>query len=254
MIPKIIHFCWYGGGAYSETIQKCIQSWETHLSGYEIRRWDESNTPFDSMPFLKILYRQKRWAFIADYMRLYALFKQGGIYFDTDVEVIKSFDGLLGEKAFIGFQTEIGVSKFPFNTAVIGCEPKNSFIELCLQETEKLQRMKYHPMAAPVVSTEVLMKKYGVDTYQNQRLADVMVLTKDYFYPFSWMEPFHESCLTPNTLAIHWWEDSWGNKKKNMAYYWRSFSRKVARTPLIWQSRLAYLFGNKKAFFQYNRD
>src|SRR5690606_6234145 len=122
---------------------------------------------------------------LADYMRLYALFKQGGIYFDTDVEVIKNFDGLLEEKAFIGFQTEIGVSKFPFNTAVIGCEPENSFIELCLQETEKLQRMKYHPMAAPVVSTEVLMKKYGVDTYKSQRLTDVMVLTKDYFYPFS---------------------------------------------------------------------
>src|SRR5690606_24035218 len=143
----------------------------------------------------------------------------------TDVAVIKIVDGLLGEKRFIVLQPVVGVSKFRFNPAGMGCEQKDSFFELCQQETEKLQRMEYHPMAAPVVSTEVLMKKYGVDTYQNQRLADVMVLTKDYFYPFSWMEPFHENCLTPNTLAIHWWEDSWGNKKKNMAYYWRSFSR-----------------------------
>lgn len=251
MIPRIIHFCWYGGGAYSETIQKCIKSWETLLPDYEIIRWDESNTPFDSMPFLKVLYKQKRWAFIADYMRLYAIFKHGGIYFDTDVEVIRTFDGLLGEKAFIGFQTEIGVSKFPFNTAVIGCEKGNGFIELCLQETEKLQRMKYHPMAAPVVSTEVLMNKYGVDTYKTQRLKDVLLLEKDYFYPFSWTETFDESCITPNTLAIHWWEDSWGNKKKNIAYYWRSLSRKIERTPLILASRLAYAFGNRKSFFLY---
>src|SRR5690606_41278620 len=105
--------------------------------------------PFDSQPLCEDFNQTKRRAFIAAYVRLYAIFRHGGIYFGTDVEVINTFDGLLDEKAFIGFQTEIGVSKFPFNTAVIGCEKGNSFVELCLQETEKLQRMKYHPMAAP---------------------------------------------------------------------------------------------------------
>lgn len=251
MIPKIIHFCWYGGGAYSETIKKCIRSWETLLPDYEIRRWDESNTPFESMPFLKILYKQKRWAFIADYVRLYAIFKHGGIYLDTDVEVIKPFDSLLHEEAFIAFQTEIGASKFPFNTAVIGCQKGNSFVEQCLKETEKLQRMKYHPMAAPNVSSAVLLGDYHVDTYKTQRLKDVLVLTKDYFYPFSWLETYHESFLTANTLAIHWWEDSWGNKKKNLSYYWTSLSRKLQRTPLILNSRLAYLLKGEKDFYLY---
>lgn len=253
MIPKIIHFCWYGGGAYSETIKKCIKSWETLLPDYEIRRWDETNTPFDQMPFLKVLFKQKRWAFIADYVRLYAIFKYGGIYFDTDVEAIKTFDSLLSEKAFIAFQTEIGASKFPFNTAVVGCEKGNLFVEDCLKETEKLQRMNYHPMAAPNVSSAVLLEKYGVKTYATQRLDEVLVLTKDYFYPFSWMETYHESCLTDNTLAIHWWEDSWGNKKKNLAYYWTSISRKIQRTPLIISSRIAYAMQSEEDFYLYSK-
>ncbi len=253
MIPKIIHFCWYGGAGYSETIRKCINSWEANLPGYEIRRWDESNTPFDEMPFLKILYKQKRWAFIADYMRLYAIFKHGGIYLDTDVEVIKTFDHLLGAKSFIAFQTEIGVSKFPFNTAVIGCEKGNAFVEDCLRETEKLQRMKYHPMAAPNVSSDILLGKYGVSTYETQQLEDVLVLTKDYFYPFSWMESYHESCLTENTIAIHWWEDSWGARKRNLAHYWTSISRKIQRTPLILKSRIAYMFKKEGDFYLYKK-
>lgn len=253
MIPKIIHFCWYGGGAYSDTINKCIKSWETLLPDYKIVRWDESNTPFDKMPFLDVLYKQKRWAFISDYMRLYALFKHGGIYFDTDIEVIKSFDPLLKEPSFIGFQTEIEASKYPFNTAVMGCEKGNSFVELCLQETEKLQRMNYHAMAAPTISSKLLLQNYSVKEYKTQLLDGVTVLTKDYFYPFSWVEKFTPECITDNTFAIHWWEDSWGNRKKNMKYYWVSFSRKVQRTPNIIVSRLQYIFQKPNDFYLYKK-
>lgn len=253
MIPKKIHFCWYGGGKYTETIKKCIHSWEEYLPDYEIIRWDEKNTPFEKMPFLRILYKQKRWAFISDYMRLYALYKEGGIYFDTDIQVIKNFDGLLGEKAFIAFQTNFGESKYPFNTAVIGGEKGNSFIEECLKSTEKLQRMHYHAMAAPTISSKLLIEKYGIKTYTFQRLCDVTVLTKEYFYPFAWFEKFTPNCITSNTLAIHWWEDSWGNKKKNLKYYWISFSRKLQRTPDILLSRVQYLFKNSKDFYLYNK-
>lgn len=251
MIPKIIHFCWYGGGEYSDVIKKCIASWEALLPSYEIVRWDETNTPFDKMPFLMVLYKQKRWAFISDYMRLYALYKYGGIYFDTDVEVTKSFDMLLKEKAFIGFQIEPGTAKYAFNTAVIGSEKGNGFVEYCLQETEKLQRMHYHAMAAPSISSKILTEKYGVNKHMVYNFESVTVLTKDYFYPFSWLEKFSPSCITENTLAIHWWEDSWGKRKKNWSYYWRSFLRKVERTPNIIVSRVQYLFQKKKRFFLY---
>ncbi|MFD2037031.1 glycosyltransferase family 32 protein [Belliella marina] len=253
MIPKIIHFCWYGKGEYSETIKKCINSWETLLPEYEIRKWDESNTPFDRMPFLEILYKQKRWAFIADYVRLYAIFKYGGVYLDTDVEVIKPFGSLMDESAFIAFQTEIGLSKYPFNTAVIGCEKGNAFVEACLKETEKLQRMKYHPMAAPNVSSSVLLGKYKINTYKTQRAEHVLVLTKDYFYPFSWTEEYTDDCLTYNTVTIHWWEDSWGNREKDFAYYWRSITRKIERTPLIIKSHVAYWLKKEEDFFHFEK-
>lgn len=253
MIPKKIHFCWYGGGEYTETIKKCIRSWEKYLPDYEIIRWDEKNTPFDKMPFLRILYKQKRWAFISDYMRLYALYKQGGVYFDTDIEVIKSFDFLLEEKAFIAFQTNFGESKYPFNTAVIGGEKGSSFIECCLKETEKLQRMNYHAMAAPTISTKILLKKYGVKNYACQKLSDVTVLTREYFYPFAWFEKFTPACIQPTTIAIHWWEDSWGNKQKNAKYYWISFSRKVQRTHDIIRSRVLFLFKKSSDYYLYKK-
>lgn len=253
MIPKIIHFCWYGGGKYNETITKCIKSWKEILPDYKIVCWDESNTPFEKMPFLQILYKQKRWAFISDYMRLYAIFKHGGIYFDTDIEVIRSFDSLLNEESFIAFQTELGISKYPFNTAVIACKKGNSFVETCLQETEKLLRMHYHTMAAPKVSSKLLEAKYGVNEYKFQKLDTVTVLTKDYFYPFSWMETFSPDCITENTFAIHWWEVSWGIKKKNLKYFWISFSRKMQRTPGIIISRFQYIFQKRNNFYLYNK-
>ncbi|NGM72629.1 glycosyltransferase [Sphingobacterium sp. SGL-16] len=252
MIPKLLHFCWYGKGEYNDTIRKCIRSWEEKMPDYKIVKWDESNTPFAQMPFLQVLYRQKRWAFISDYMRLYALYKQGGIYFDTDVEVIKSFDDLLSEPSFIAFQVELGTDKYPFNTAVIGGEKGNAFIEKCLRESEKLLRMYYHAMAAPKISSRVLLENYGVSRYEKQKFEDVTVLTRDYFYPFSWREEYSEDCLTNNSLAIHWWEDSWGNKKKNLKYYWTSFSRKAERTPGIIASRLKWVF-QKTEFFLYKK-
>lgn len=253
MIPKKIHFCWYGGGPYSATIEKCIASWKKYLPDYEIVRWDESNTPFEKMPFLRILYKQKRWAFISDYMRLYALYKEGGIYFDTDIEVIRSFDDLLEEKSFIAFQTNFQESKYPFNTAVIGSEQGGAFIERCLMETEKLQRMQYHAMAAPTISSAILINDYGIKNYACQKFSDVTVLTKEFFYPFAWFEQYSPSCIQPNTYAIHWWEDSWGNKKKNLKYFWTSFARKVQRTPNILTSRIQYWFMDTKEFFLYKK-
>lgn len=252
MIPKRIHFCWFGAAEYSETIKKCLHSWEQRLPDYQIVRWDETNTPFDQLPFLKVLYQQKRWAFIADYIRLYAVFKYGGIYLDTDVEVIRRFDDLLQHNAFIGFQTDMQSSKFPINSAVLGGEKGNRFVERCLQETERLQRTKYHPMGGPIVSSNVLLNEYGITEYKDQQLADVTVLTRDYFYPFSWLESYSDSCITPHTYAIHWWEDSWSNKKKNLPYFWRSFMRKLQRTPLIFQSRTQYVF-NKRDFYLYQK-
>ena len=130
MIPKIIHFCWYGKGEYNETIKKCIASWEEKLPDYTIKRWDETNTPFDKLPFLRLLYKQKKWSFITDYIRLYAIYKEGGVYMDTDIEILKRFDELHKEEAFTGFQTDMISSPFPVAAGFIGAKKGNTFVKI----------------------------------------------------------------------------------------------------------------------------
>lgn len=238
MIPKIIHFCWYGKGEYNDTIKKCIESWKVNLPDYAIKRWDESNTPFDKLPFLKLLYKQKKWAFIADYMRLYALYKEGGVYLDTDVEVIKHFDYLLQETNFIGFQSNL-TSKQPFNNAVLGAVPNSSFIYDCIMEAEKKQRLTFNAMAGPNIISKVVLG-YGVSNEGMQVCNNVTIVPTTYFYPFSWNETFSEECIKKETLCIHWWEDSWKSKKKGLQYYIDSIKRKAQKLPLFLVDLIKY--------------
>ena len=106
MIPKIIHYCWFGGKPFPSAVQKCIDSWKKYLPDYEIREWNETNYDLDKCKFAKEAYDQKKWAFVTDFVRLDVVYQYGGIYFDTDVEVIKSFDDLLNNKAFLGFDDD----------------------------------------------------------------------------------------------------------------------------------------------------
>lgn len=247
MIPKKIHFCWYGNGEYNDTIKKCIASWKEHLPDYEVKKWDETNTPFNKFPFLKLLHKQKKWSFITDYIRLYSIYTEGGIYLDTDIEMIKDFGNLINENAFVGFQANLEDSKQPLNSAVIGAIKNNLFILDCIKETEKKQRLQFNAMGGPPIVSKVL-KNYGLSTYETQHLNGVKLLTTDYFYPFSWEETYTPECITENTVCIHWWEDSWTTKKKGFAYYINSVKRKLEKAPLISKNNLSYIF-NKKNFY-----
>lgn len=249
MIPKKIHYCWYGKGKMNKTIQKCIKSWKEVMPEYEFKIWDETNTPFDKFPFLKILYKQKKWSFITDYIRLYSIYTEGGIYLDTDIEVLKKFDSLLTEQAFLGFQTKLNESIYPLNSAVIGSVVGNKFILDCLKETENKQRLYYNAMGGPSIVTKIILKNYGLNTYKDQVINGVRILPTPFFYPFSWTEEFTTSCIKPETFAIHWWEDSWRNPKKGMEYFLDSLKRKIQKTPSIIINRFRYYILNKKDFY-----
>ncbi len=106
MIPKIIHYCWFGRGQKSEKIKACIASWKKYLPDYEIVEWNEDNFDLSSNLYVKQAYDSKKWAFVSDYVRLYALYHFGGIYMDTDVEVLKSLDEFLDAPSFTGFKTK----------------------------------------------------------------------------------------------------------------------------------------------------
>jgi len=250
MIPKKIHFCWYGGGEYNDVIKKCIQSWSHKLPDYEIKRWDESNTPFHKLPFLRMLYKQKKWSFISDYMRLYSVYTEGGIYLDTDIEILKNFEELLSEDSFVGFQTNLE-NKYPLNSAVIGAVKNSTFILNCIKATERKQRLYFNAMGGPPIVTSVLYN-YGLKSYKKQHLNRVLLLPTEYFYPFAWFEKYSSDCITENTICIHWWEDSWTNKKKDLTYFIHSIKRKIEKAPLIFINRIKFTF-NKEKFYHIDK-
>lgn len=95
MIPKVIHYCWFGGKEFSPFVKKCMHTWRKKMPDYELRLWDAHSFDFDSVPFVREAYQAQKWAFVADYVRLYALYTEGGIYMDTDVKVMKSFTPFL---------------------------------------------------------------------------------------------------------------------------------------------------------------
>lgn len=104
-IPKIIHYCWFGGKPMPENVKRLVESWQKVLPEYEFKCWNESNFPFEKYQFAQEALKNKKWAFIADVARLHALYYEGGIYFDTDIEVLKSFDGFLEEDGFTSYES-----------------------------------------------------------------------------------------------------------------------------------------------------
>ena len=125
MIPKIIHFCWISENAsYPDIVVDCINSWKKILPDYEIKEWNQNNFDMNICSFVKEAYENKKYAFVSDYMRLYVLNKYGGIYLDTDVKVLKSFNTLLNNKAFIGFE-----SKKVLATCLLATEKNNPIFE-----------------------------------------------------------------------------------------------------------------------------
>ena len=128
MIPKIVHYCWLSGDPYPEKIQYCINSWKKVIPDYEFVLWDTNKFPMDTCPWVKEAFEAKRYAFAADYIRLYALNQYGGIYLDSDVEVIKKFDNLLHLPYFVGnesFENRIECAAF-------GAEKGTLWVKDCL--------------------------------------------------------------------------------------------------------------------------
>lgn len=106
MIPKVIHYCWFGGNPLPDSAKKCISSWRKYLPDFEIKVWNERNFDVKSIPYTREAYRLKKFAFVSDYARMWILYNYGGIYFDTDVEVIKPFNDIILRGNFMGFEAQ----------------------------------------------------------------------------------------------------------------------------------------------------
>ena len=143
MIPKIIHYCWLSGERMPDDIQKCIDSWEKYMPEYELRLWDANSFDYDSIPFTKETLAAKKWAFVSDFIRLYALYNEGGVYLDTDVQAFGPIDSLLNNRLFTGLEMRDKEHKEIFiEGAIIGAEKGHPFISRALEIFTKRSFLK----------------------------------------------------------------------------------------------------------------
>lgn len=203
MIPKIIHYCWFGREEKSKLAKKCIESWKKYCPDYEIIEWNEDNFDIDTNPYTKMCYEGKKYAFLADYLRLVVLEKHGGLYFDTDVEVVKPFDDLLSYRAFFGFETNEYV-----NTGEgFGAEAHHPIVQQMLQEYEKFLDGQHGVKGCPLLNTEALLRFGLKQNGQRQEIASAVIFPSDYFNPYD--DPTGVLTKTENTYSIHWYGKSW---------------------------------------------
>lgn len=180
MIPKKIHYVWVGGKKKPKDIERCIKSWKKNLSDYEIIEWNEKNFDINSHLFTKSAYKAKKWAYVSDYIRMYALYNEGGIYLDTDNLVLESLDKFLDNKAFVGFEN----ANYPY-TAACGCEKKHPFIKKVLdyyngREFEFDANNQMKNVNTKIVS-DILIKDYNCKTGNiEQELKDGIHVYPDY--------------------------------------------------------------------------
>lgn len=210
MIPKIIHYCWFGSKEIPAELQHYIDGWKKYFPDYTYKLWNESNIP-EEADFLRLPVKYGKWALVSDYIRFYALYHEGGIYFDTDIEVIKPFDRLLQEQCFIGFQHK-WVGKNMLNGAVVGAEKHNSYIGACLQLMTRSFYYKLKPLIGPTIVSEIALRQ-GVKKYEEQYVGTTLILPMEAFYPYEWDEEFYPECVKENTYTIHHWQYSWKRKK-----------------------------------------
>ena len=211
-IPQKIHYCWFGRGEKPELAQKCIASWKKILPDYELIEWNEDNFDINMNRYVKEAYENKKYAFVTDYVRLYVLYNYGGIYMDTDVEVLKPLDVFLIHKAFSGFENNNSIP-----TGIMASEAKNKWIKILLEEYNDISFVKedgsFDTTTNVIRISNKTKENYNLilnDTYQD--LGDVVLYPHDYFCPKDWETG--EIFLTENSHTIHHFSGSWHTKKE----------------------------------------
>lgn len=206
MIPKIIHYCWFGGNPLPTAAKKCMESWKKYCPDYEIIAWNETNYPIAEAPlYVRQAYEAKKWAFVTDVVRLYALYHFGGVYMDTDVEVVRPIDRFLQHAAFSGFEDEVNIP-----TGIMASEKGHSLMKELLDDyDERPFLIDGEPdMTTNVITITALLKPKGfVPNNQYQEVAGLALYPYDYFCP----RDIHtmEIKATENTYTIHHFAGSW---------------------------------------------
>lgn len=211
LIPKTIHYCWFGGKPKPESVQKCIDSWKKYCPDFEIKEWNETNYDVHKHPYMEKAYQEKKLAFVPDYARLDIMYNHGGIYLDTDVEVIKDLTPLCELKAFKGFETSQAVN----DGQGFGCMPGLPIFKEMIacydgEEPYELIDGKLQNIESPRLCTKVLLRHGLKLDGSRQKVADVDIFPAEYFCPKSFTTG--KIKITKNTYSIHHFDASWKDK------------------------------------------
>ena len=218
MIEKKIHYVWFGN-AKPEKVLKCIESWKKNLPDYEIIEWNETNFDVEeelkNNKFFRECYKRQLWAFVADYVRVKILYNYGGIYLDTDMEIIKDISPLIENekmKFFIGYEDEKHIS-----VGIFGTDKHNEILKNMIEfyEGEIWEKPLW---TIPKIFTYIFEKKYGLTDKRENILkeGEITIFPKEYFYPYGFREKYSPDCIKENTYGIHWWNDSWSSLKARL--------------------------------------
>lgn len=224
-IPKVIHYCWFGGKEKPEIVKKCIESWKRNLKDYEIIEWNEQNFDVDENLYVKEAYMFGKYAFVSDYVRVYALYNIGGVYLDTDVEVFLSFDDLLHHDSFWGFEQENYIA-----TSTIGATPGNKLIKQFLDSYSDKQFLKddgsFDDLTNVAVITKMLIELGLKRDGKYQEMENIGT-----FYPQAYFSPYDyincRSFKNEATYTMHYFYKSWLPPKARIKGQFKKLAAKV---------------------------
>lgn len=227
-INRVIHYCWFGGKPLPSLAIKCIESWKKYLPDYEIKRWDESNFDVNIVPYTSQAYKEKKYAFVSDYARFWILYHYGGLYFDTDVEILKPIDELIKNGPFMGCENSYRKGQQPYSLGVapglgIGTYSGHPFYReiLALYESTvfKMQDGGLNLETVVQYTTDLMCQKGLKNTPDIQCIDGIYVYPKEYLCPQNYKTGKIE--ITENTYTIHYYAASWvgwQQKVKQNAY------------------------------------
>ena len=211
MIPTKIQYCWFGRGEKPKLAQKCIASWKKYCPNYEIIEWNEDNFDFSAYPYAAYFLKEKKYAYLSDFVRLVVVYEHGGLYFDTDVELIRSPDSLLENHAYFGFET----NEFVNTGHGFGSEAYHPAMEALLQPYLKMlpdEDGNIRPIGCPTLNTQSLLMHGLKQNGARQQVLGAEIYPTDYFNPYD--DPTGRLNITTNTYSIHWYSKSALSKKQ----------------------------------------
>ena len=213
MIPKIIHYCWFGRNPLPASAKKCIASWRKFLPDYEIKEWNEDNFDVNSIPYTQQAYEAKKYAFVSDYARFWILYHEGGLYFDTDVEVVANMDEIIARGAFMGIEQGASLDGKPMVAPGLGLgvEANHSFYERMLQVYANQSFLNsdgsQNNMTIVTYTTRELYA-HGMKASEDMQVVDgIWIYPADYFCPMDSTTGIITK--TKRTVAIHHYDCSW---------------------------------------------